>query len=51
MLVVNESSMLTGLPIFMLVTAGPTSDIELIYNLSKEYLGAISVMSNIYQDL
>jgi len=33
---------LSGLPLFMLAAAGPTSDIESVYNLLKEFPGSIS---------
>ena len=44
--VVNEIDVLTGLPLFMLAATGPTSDIESVYNLLKEYPSAINIMSN-----
>jgi len=32
----------SGLPLFMLAAAGPTSNIESVYNLLKEFPGVIS---------
>ena len=46
--VVNDTDVLTGLPLFMLAGIGQTSDIESIYNLLKECRAAISSRSNIY---
>merc|ERR1711935_971027 len=42
--VVNEVDVLTGLPLFMLAAIGPTSDIESVYNLLKEYPSIINNM-------
>jgi len=44
--VVNEIDVLTGLPLFMLAATGPTSDIESVYNLLKEYPSAMNIMNN-----
>lgn len=44
--VVNEIDLLTGLPLFMLAAAGPTSDIESTYNLLREYPAAIMPTMN-----
>jgi len=41
--VINEIDALTGLPVSMLAAAGPTSDIESIYNLLREHPQAIMV--------
>jgi len=38
---IQEIDVLTGLPVFMLAAVGPTSDMESIYNLLKEYPSAI----------
>jgi len=38
---VQETDALTGLSLFMLAGVGPTSDIESVYNLLKEYPQAI----------
>jgi len=44
---IHEVDGMTGLPVFMLAAAGPTSDIEAVYNLLREYPPAIvGVMSN-----
>ena len=37
---------MTGLPVFMLATAGPTSDIELVCNLLREYPPVITGLIN-----
>jgi len=44
--VINEIDVLTGLPLFMLAATGPTSDIESVYNLLKEYPAAMNIMNN-----
>jgi len=44
--VVDEIDVLTGLPLFMLAATGPTSDIESVYNLLKEYPAAMNIMNN-----
>ena len=41
--VVNEIDVLTGLPLFMLAAIGPTSDIESVYNLLKEYPSVVQI--------
>lgn len=46
MRVIQEIVALSGLPLFMLATARPASDIESIYKLWKEYPAAISVTSH-----
>merc|ERR1711957_302071 len=38
---IHEVDGMTGLPVFMLAAAGPTSDIEAVYNLLREYPPAI----------
>jgi len=43
--VINEIDVLTGLPLFMLAAAGPTSDIESVYNLLREYPSAMMLFS------
>merc|ERR1711935_589186 len=43
MSVVNEIDVLTGYPLFMLAAIGPTSDIESIYNLLKEYPSVVQI--------
>merc|ERR1740136_598387 len=44
---IHEVDGMTGLPVFMLAAAGPTSDIEAVYNLLREYPPAIvGVMSD-----
>jgi len=39
---INKIDVLSGLPLFLLAAAGPTSDIESVYNLLKEFPGAFS---------
>jgi len=39
--VIHDIDVQSGLPVFMLAAAGPTSDIESVYNLLKEYPVAI----------
>jgi len=48
--VVQEIDVLTGLPLFMLAAAGPTSDTESIYNLLKEYPSAMSLVNQGHQN-
>jgi len=45
---IHEMDELTGLAVFMLAAVGPTSDIESIYNLLKEYPSAIGFTNNRY---
>jgi len=44
--VITEMDVLTGLPVFMLAATGPTSDVESVYNLLKEYPSSINIMNN-----
>jgi len=44
--VVNDIDALTGLPLFMLAAIGPTSDIESVYNLLKEYPSVVNIINN-----
>jgi len=46
MTVINDIDVLTGLSLFMLAAAGPTSDIESIYNLLREYPSRMMLTSN-----
>jgi len=43
---IHDVDDLTGLPVFMLAGIGPTSDIESVYNLLKEYPTAGGLMNN-----
>lgn len=47
--IINEIDLLTGLPLFMLAAAGPTSNIESVYRLLKEDPTAINIMDNKHQ--
>ena len=47
---IHEVDKLTGLPVFMLAAVGPTSDIESVYNLLKEYPSAIGFKNDIHQN-
>jgi len=43
---VHEVDIMTGLPVFVLAAVGPTSDIESVYNLLREYPPAIVGLMN-----
>jgi len=43
---IHEVDLMTGLPVFMLAAVGPTSDIESVYNLLREYPPAIVGLIN-----
>jgi len=40
--VINEIDPLSGLPLFLIAAAGPSSNIESVYNLLHEFPGAMS---------
>jgi len=43
MQIINKIDARSGLPLFLLAAAGPTSDIESVYNLLKEFPGMLSL--------
>jgi len=43
---IHDVDVITGLPVFVLAAVGPTSDIEAVYNLLREYPPVIVCLMN-----